>query len=341
VPSSTFSSDSRGAKRAIGWVAAWLVAAIATVQLVNPAPPILTGSKGSMAQYESLRTQTRRGQHFDWIAIGNSFTRQGVDPRVVREAMRERSGRDLSGYNFASGGIVANMLERTVALAYGVQRPAACVLVVTPLMLFTEGHTVAERVEVFGASPYGRVLADPVPWRRALRRTLLDSVAIAGMRYAWKDGLLGKAIWSWEPVPDDGRAGFTPLAKDPKWDTPNRWRRLGRFFDGGLEPERAISLLVGAIEEAHAQGAQQVIVVEGAIHPRTREHLEAAHASRAEIRAILTEAAERGKAQLLLLEDGPSFPAEIFRDPQHFDERGAERYSRWLGHSLPLEAPGA
>ena len=64
-------------------------------------------------------------------------------------------GRPVQGYNFASGGTMTTMLPYYVELAYGVDRPRDCIIVVTPRMIVAGWSKAKERIAVVRASPLG------------------------------------------------------------------------------------------------------------------------------------------------------------------------------------------
>lgn len=304
--------------------------------------PVLTGSDRSMQQYTLLRERAERGDVCDWLALGNSFTRQSVDPLQVDAIWSKHLGRELSGYNFGSGGIAVSMLPAMLELAYAGPAPAGsavAIFVVQPSMLFTRSAAIHEREALVAASPYGRALGDPIAWRGRAARALLDHVRAAGLRYRFKALLLGGSDEDtrWERLASSESRGYVRIEEEWKAPGPGAWMRFLRYLDGGFDSEEATQQLAAAMRLARARGARSVLVVEGAMHPGAGSRLVDAGVPISRIRGVLADAARAAGATLLTLAHGPAFSEADFRDPKHLNAGGARRYSRWLGNAFPVE----
>ena len=343
MPSSTSSSErvapsptgcDAESRKVVAWTALLLIGSAAALQLAPMRPPVLTGSDRTMQQYERFREHTARGDVFDWIAFGSSFTRRGLDPRVVDPLWSQRSARPVHGYNFGTGGLSVLRLESIVELAYGVQPPATALFVLPPTMLFTASPRALRRSRLLAESPYGRALDDPVAPRGSASRWLLDRVALIGLRHAFKDRLLGRAGTAWEPLEPSESRGFD--LREGERDT---FKRFQRFLRGGVDPPFATARIVDALARARALGASRLVVVEGLLHPRAMRLVEEAELWVDAYRRLLSDAAARAGAQVLLREGEAPFPESAFLDPQHLSAEGAARFSEWIARAAPTPSP--
>jgi hypothetical protein len=311
---------------------ALLLAAGLAVQWGGVEAPILTGSDHSMTQYEMLRASVAVEGTNDLVVFGNSVARQGVQPALLRRWLRHSDGRPLRAFNFAAGGSAASDLPFLADLLFGVDRPAYCVLVLTPGMLAGWREAVDGRSQALAESPYGRAIGDPLRWRGAIGRWLLDHVALFGVRYALKSALLA------EPAPDrqvggyDRRYGFVSSRRDaaPSLDWERRARALRRW-EPSEERQRSLR---DAVRAVRAHGAE-VWLVEGPLHPHARQFLPSPE-SLEEMRAMLASvAAETGSK--LLLATGLELQPSDFSDTSHPNARGSRKYTRWLAEGLAAD----
>lgn len=316
-----------------------LSSALVVAQLLPLQLPVLTGSDRSMQQYDSLRAYAETREHLDWVAIGSSFVRQGVNPKQVDEVLTLRTERHTTGYNFGSGGLAISMLEPMIELAYAGAAPAGsavAVVVVQPSMLFTSSTVIRERESLVAESPYGRAVLDDVAPRRWIARVLLDHVRLAGLRYRFKAALLGdgEERKSWTQLTPGETRGYVVI--DDTWKPPGRgaWKRFLRFLEGGLDPDRAAQVLATALKRARGTHAAGVVLVEGAQHPGAIVRMEKEGFPASLLRTVLVQAAREAHVPLVTLTNVPQFGEREFRDPKHLNEVGATRYSQWLGEAL-------
>jgi hypothetical protein len=311
-------------------VSALLASVVVFTQVGSFVPPILTGSDKSMEQYESLRIHVERDGPLDAIVIGNSSARQGVITRRLIAELEEELGQPVRAYNFSAGGTGARMLPYLVELAYGIDRPPNCIFVLTPrIFIASWTETAEERLALVERSPYYEALADPLPWRSAVRRMLLDRVSLFGLRFRVKRWLLGQATPPREPGRYDENLGYQLRKRTPK---ELQWEKVRRRLHDWRIHENRNRAIAEAVRLAQSYGAR-VWLVEGALHPQAIasmvEPVEKMRIMRKILRGI---AEETGADWIALPQEG--YTANDFVDTSHLNAQGATKYTHWLAESL-------
>jgi hypothetical protein len=293
---------------------------------------ILTGYKGSMFQYESLRAHVARDAGLDLVVIGDSFARQSVDMPLLIEALGERGRPGLRGYNVAAGGISGPMLSFLTWLVYGAVQPEYCILVTAPVSFSGWSELIEPRSLTVAESPYGVAFTDPVRWRGVLQRFLLDHVGLFTLRFSAKQLLIGGDLQEREAGGLQEDLGFTPRDDQAAEPGPRARDRL-EDSSGFAEIERS---LAAAIDIPRTAGAQ-VWLVEGVTHPDVIATLKRGGRLSAARRSI-AGAGEASGATVLLLPPELSFEESEFADWHHLGRQAAARYTRWLAGAIQLPA---
>ena len=213
-----------------------------------------------------------------------------------------------------------------VGLAYGIDRPRLAVIGVTPRYAASWAPHAEARARTLLASPYGRAIGDPVHWRGRAGRWLLDHVAVFGLRYAWKDALLGRPPASREPGRYDPRRGFR--------DVERRAERAPREPVTDWEiTEAKKAVLAGAVECLRRRGAE-VFLAQTPVHPEAIASFPSGPGGLGEVPGVIADVARRSGAHALLLPGSLRFGQGEFRDSVHLNAAGAARYSDWLAQEL-------
>jgi hypothetical protein len=308
-----------------------LVVIVLVAQVSGRTPPVLTGSDKSMEQYEAFRANVERDGPHDLIVLGNSIARQSIDPRQLQRALSDARGNAVKAYNFAAGGTPPMALDLLAELAYGVDDPEICIVVLTPRMAAAWTSDTPDRAQLMLASPYGLAIRDPVHWRGEARRWLLDHVAISGLRYGLRDSLLGTP-----PVPRrrgtyDEQLGF--LTSEAHAAGPAVWRRIREQSRDWLVTEEKRRTLLEVVKRIRSLGPE-VWLVQGATHPRRIAALPDPDRNLAEARRVIAQVAAETGSNALLIPDELSFSEDEFSDTTHLGARGAQRYTAWLASEL-------
>jgi hypothetical protein len=318
--------------RALLMTAALLALMAAAAQLGDFTPTILTGSDRSMDQYESFRIHVQRDGPHDLIVFGNSVARQAVDTPRLRRLLAEEFGRPVLAYNFGAGGTMPPMLPYIVKLAYGVDQPRFCVVVLTPRMAAAWSSGVEERSRTLRESPYGVALHDPIRWRGALRRWLLDHVAIFALRYSAKDVILGNQLDRREPAGYSDNFGYRISTHWDRRDA-RRLLRLSQRMKVWPVSDEKRQVLVDTVRLLQSYGAQ-VWLAQAPTHPQRIALMPDPAVNLRTARGIMSSVAAETGAQALLLPEGLAFPASEFVDTVHLNAAGAAKYTDWLAESL-------
>lgn len=320
-------------------VAGMCTIAIAIAQLGDFTQPILTGSRRLMFQYEALRAHVERDGPNDVVVIGSSVARQSVASDWLRRHLEYADGRPIRAFNFASAGMVATAsLPIALELMFGVDQPVHALLVVTIRMAGAWTKARYANVAMLNTSPYGRAVFDPVRWRGAADRWLLDRVALAGLRYRMKRAWLGLP----DPAPNRRVGGYDELrghiSSQQEADSEMQWDRLA----DALAPYELGALkrqtLLDAIRRLQS-GGTRVWLVEAPHHPRARHLLPDPANDEQGLRDLLLELGERTGSTVLLLPQARRPRASEFADTQHLNREGALRYTRWLTEELAAHRP--
>ena len=319
------------------WVSLTLLASVvATVQVGDRldlfAQPVLTGSDKSMEQYESFRAHVERDGHHDLVVLGNSIARQSLDIQQLQRELEPALGRRLVGYNFGAGGTPPNALDVVAGLVYGIDDPEICVIVMTARMLAAWDDQMTDRGGLMHTSPYGQAILDPIAWRGAIQRWLLDNVALARMRYGVREVVSG------DPPARRTRGGYDSalgyLATRKGTATEESWERVReRLANAPFDLKGRPEFLLEQIRGIQAKGAE-VWLVEGALHPRRLVALPDPSRNLADARRMLRQIADATGARALLIPPDLRFSQSDFGDTSHLDPEAAARYSSWVAAEL-------
>jgi hypothetical protein len=288
-----------------------------------------------MFQYESFRLHVERDGPHDLIFIGNSFTRQGVDIREFEQRLEDRTGRRLRSFNFGAGGTALRSLPSLTQLAYRVDQPGVCVLVITPSMFSFDDRVPPTIVE----SPYGAALLDPVRRRGALTLWLLDNVELFAQRFVLKNSLLAEPAGQLIAAEFQTDRGFQRAIQRKREDRGGEALAQKRREKFRVIVPNALPLLLSTIALAQSAGAE-VWLVEGAMNPAYMDVIERPEQRLLQVRELLLRAASESGAHALLLPRALRFTADEFADVNHLNATGARRLSRWLADSLELPTSG-
>jgi hypothetical protein len=307
------------------------VLVVAVAQFGKFATPILTGSDKSMQQYDSFRIHVERNGHHELVILGNSSARRGVNIRQLQRELTPVLGRTLTAYNFASGGTPAAALDQLAGLVYGVDDPEICVIILSTRMTVTRPQN-AERAQLMQESPYGLALGDPIRWRGALQRWLLDHVAFVRLRYSLHGMALGEQPNEAQPGGYEPKFGHLPLKRlVTRSEELERARK--EMSEGWLEAKGTQQVLVDTVRGIQAHGAE-VWLAEGALHPVRYAAMPEPERTVATARATMSRVAEITGAHALVFRSDPMFSESDFGDSLHLNPRGAKKYTAWLAASL-------
>jgi hypothetical protein len=256
-----------------------------------------------------------------------------VDVVQLREHLSAQLGHDVSAYNFGAGGVSVPALPLAIELAWGVDAPSLALVVVSARMASAWSPQPAERLRLFRESAYGRALDDPLPWRRSVRRFLLDRVAVFGLRYRLAALLLGRPSARRSAGGYDPRRGFQSWpAQGP--EARERQLRLDAESDWTVDATK-IAELVEVVRRLEAHGAR-VWLVEAPVAPE-RTSAWRRDGVDPDLPATILRVAEETRARALLLPDELELAPEAFNGLVHLTARGAERYTEWLGALLAAD----
>lgn len=326
------------AGRSLSLAVVLLFVCIGVAQWGSFTQPVLTGADRIMDQYESFRAHVARDGHHDLVVFGTSVARQGVNVSQLQDRMARDRGRPVLAYNFGSGGNSVPTLLDSVELVYGVDDPPLALVVVTLRMASCWRDDLDEGLRLVLASPYGQALGDPIAWRGALSRWLLDHVAAFGLRHRLQGVLLGR------PSLDRSPGGYEPRRGYQSWppqdaDHVERQRESDRGGDWSVSETKA-SQLAEVVHRLEAHGAR-VWLVEAPVHPdRAAELAELGVPPSVTARVIRQVASETGARTLLLPRDFELAPSE-FTDLWHLRKNGATRYTAWLADALEADLEDA
>jgi hypothetical protein len=303
-----------------------LTALFGSVQIAAPQPSILTGSDTSMTQYQSFRANVAQDGPHDLILFGSSTAQQGIDTLVLKSRLQDKLGEPIVAFNFGAGGTSAATLPFHIELAYGVDRPPTAVIMLTPQAAKTnDGHRLALAID----SPYGAALYDPVSWRGALRRWLLDHIQLFGVRHRIRAAMVGDTPVKWQNNGYDDSFGYHPPSRHETVD-PSKARPYRQFTVPMADGQ--VDLLVTSVRRLQSYGAE-VWLTESPMNPNRYQDVEAVNAH---IRGGIERVAEQTGAHALLLPDDLEFPPTKFADENHMNRAGAVLFTEWLAEELEL-----
>lgn len=307
------------------------LAAFVIAQVGRFPEPVLTGNDHWADQYESFRAHVTRDGPHELLILGNSVARQGVRVRLMSSALGDRFGVVVQAYNFGAGGTDGSTLPLLTRLAYGVDRPGWCVFVVAPPMVAGRTDLKETNRRFLLSSPYGRALTDPLGWRAAIRRSLLDHVTLCRLRYAIKAFLRGEPQELHHASGHRVGAGYLGIPEAPPGPLP--WERLLPAYREWVIDAASAAGLVDAVRLAQTHGTR-VWIAEAPTHPGLGDFVPELDRRLAEFRELLGDAGRSTGGEVLLLGEDLELTAEDFRDTQHLRPDAADRYTTWLSERM-------
>jgi hypothetical protein len=278
-------------------------------------------------QLEHLRAFVAARGGVDCVFLGNSLALFGFDPASFEKGFA-RPGRSLRCFNLAVPGT-------TVTDALQLARVAA--------------GTYGARLVVFGVSfrDLARAASGPglesMPWVRYrlgdfnLQGWLVDHFR-AYRFYLTQSS--GRATWSDPPY----RERLLPNGQSPAPVTPvdsiqqrsKAARSLPGYFARGVAPRQAESLTELL---SMADDGLTIVLAETPVHPDARAWIDETGDYYATALDLVEDAAGERGTPFFEAAQVPVLPADSWSDWWHLNERGAARYSEWLGEQVAKIAP--
>lgn len=273
-------------------------------------------------QVEHLRAFTAARGGVDCVFLGNSLALFGFDPTSFERGYA-RSDRSLRCFNLAVPGTTVTDALQLARIAAG---------------------TYGARLVIFGVSfrDLARAASGPglesMPWVRYrlgdfnLQGWLVDHFRAYRFYLTHSSG---RAAWSDPPY----RERLLPNGQSPAPVTPvdsiqqrsKAARSFPSYLARGIAPRQADSLRELL---SMADAGTTIVLAETPVHPDARAWLDEIGGYYTTALDLVQDAAGERGTPFFEAEQVPVLPADSWSDWWHLNERGAARYSGWLGEQV-------
>jgi hypothetical protein len=295
------------------------------------APSVGSPSRRFELQLNGLDRFVESEGGVDCIVLGNSTVLLGVDPQILAERYRARTGRSLRCFNFGVGGMTAAAAGAVAPILVERYQPRLLVYVVSPRDV--------------GESADGPLLAQ-TPWvQYRLGAFTAEGWLVehsAAFRYyllyrQWLDPSL------WPAAASSGgtdRAGFLRAKMQLPLSSGLLEHTLRVYSDVARRPLSADALAGFARVLALSGARTRVVVVEAPVHERVRQWAKRSTSFYADATMALRRAAHRQQVVFWRIPTRRVIPADGWTDFVHLSGPGATKFSEWLGARI-AESEGA
>jgi hypothetical protein len=304
------------------------------VQIQLTGPRIGSRHRQFEIQHSRLEKLINEGKQIDCIFLGNSMIWLGINPSVVNQIFQTRTGQEIHCFNFgvsalpaSSAGLIAPMLIETYRpelLIYGT---------------FARDYAIPADVE----DAY--VISD-TPWLKYQNGefNLLGWMYEYSSAFQYKGHLRDFMFMNFEEVfVQSSTPGYQAYGLDPKYDIrvdvndspdfeaitnrdPVKWLRDYEIQQENIEGLRRI------IQQSNH--GTEVIVIEMPFYETALEFFSNGKQDYQTYVQQVDQVTNSNGTSFWRLDDQPIFPAENWWDYFHFNLRGANLFSEWVGHRL-------